>query len=595
MKNEITERVNSIRAFLKEKGLSAFVIPSADPHSGEYIPSHWSSLKWISGFKGSAGTVVITANEAALWTDSRYFLAAEEQLKDTPFSLMKDRLPETPSIPEWLIKKLPSGSIVGLDGWVNTTAFVENIKAKLSPYRIAINAEYDPMKDLWTDRPSLPKHPIYLHPMKYAGQECQHKIEEIRIKIKASQANALIVSELDEIAWILNLRGNDVHCNPVFISYLLVTLEETILFIDKEKIDEEVAGYLKQKDIALFDYEDITSYFQQDKSIHVLMDPSETNFTLYTAIHNSCNVIRKESPVPIMKAIKNEAEIKGYKEAMLLDGIALVKFLKWLKPAVTTGGQTEISISNKLTELRAASPLYKGLSFDTIAGYKHHGAIVHYQATPQTDCVLYPQGMLLIDSGAQYLEGTTDITRTIALGPLTDEEKKDYTLVLKGHIDLARVKFPEGTTGTQLDICARYAMWQEGLNYLHGTGHGVGSFLNVHEGPHQLRMNYVPTPLCANMTLTNEPGLYKTGKHGCRTENLQLIIPYMQGEFGLFLQFEPLTLCPIDTEPILWDLLSTQEIQWLNNYHKMVYDKLAPLLDEEHREWLEEATKIHHI
>lgn len=591
MEELITQRVCTLRNYMKAHGLDAFIFPSTDPHSGEYIPDHWKSREWISGFNGSAGTAVVTLDDAALWTDSRYFLAAAEQLANTPFRLMKDKLPETPTITQWLAAMLPEGSTVGMDAWVNSIDSVCRTELELGASGIRMETGLDPVGELWTGRPALPDNPVEIHPVCFAGKSATEKLADIRMELQHRKAEGLIVSQLDEIAWVLNLRGTDVHCNPVFVSYLFITTESCTLYINKVKLSPIVEAYLTDNGITIQPYETVTEGLRQFKGEHVLCDRSVTNLRLYRCLPENCEVIDGCSPIALMKAIKSPEEVEGYRRAMERDGVAMVKFLKWLKPAIAAGGQTEISIDRKLTALRVEQPLYRDISFDTIAGYAAHGAIVHYEATPETDIELQPKGLLLLDSGAQYEDGTTDITRTIALGPLTSEERHDYTLVLKGHIRLARVKFPEGSSGTQLDICARYDMWQEAVNYLHGTGHGVGSYLNVHEGPHQLRMNYMPAPLRPYMTLTNEPGIYKAGKHGVRIENTQLIIPYMQGEFGTFLQFEPLTLCPIDTEPIERGMLDATEIKWLNDYHRMVYDRLSPLLDKEHRQWLAEATK----
>ncbi len=584
---KITQRVEALREWMDENGFSAFIFPSTDPHSGEYVPDHWKSREWISGFNGSAGTAVVTMESAALWTDSRYFLAATEQLEGTPFSLMKINIEGTSSIAEWLSEQLDEGDVVGMDGWVNTINSVEEMTEELSASGIEVETAFDPVEDLWEDRPEIPTHAVEIHPIELAGESTRSKIERVREKLKGE---ALVISQLDEIAWLLNLRGTDVHCNPVFVSYVLLTKKDCVLYINPEKLPEEVLAYLEAEGVEVDEYENI----EEDLAVgeyDVMMDFRTTNYSLYNAIDPVSIVYNQQSPIAMLKAVKNESEIKGYHSAMLKDGIALVKFLRWLKPAVEAGGQTEISIDQKLTSLRAEQPLYRDISFDTIAGYGAHGAIVHYEATPETDIPLDPKGLLLLDSGAQYQDGTTDITRTIALGPLTEEEKHDYTLVLRGHIRLAMAKFPSGSSGTQIDICARYAMWQEGINYLHGTGHGVGSYLNVHEGPHQFRMNYMPAPLLVNMTVTNEPGIYKTGKHGCRTENTMLITHFKDGEFGEFLQLEPLTLCPIDTTPINFNEMQQDEIDYLNWYHQHVYDTLAPHLDEDDKAWLKEATK----
>ena len=576
---------------MKENGLSAFIFPSTDPHSGEYVPDYWMARQWISGFNGSAGTAVVTLTDAALWTDSRYFLAATEQLEGTGFQLMKQGLAETPSIAEWLGSTLDEGETVGMDGWVNTITSVMDMEAELEEYGLELNTDLDPTESLWEGRPELPDSPIEIHPIELAGESAQSKIKRVREKLEENGCEALMVSQLDEIAWLLNLRGKDVHCNPVFVSYVIVKQDECTLYINPKKVTAPVAEYLKKEGVSIKNYDSIADDLENYEGENIMMDYNTSNNQLW-ALLPSVVILNEKSPIAPMKAVKNEAEIRGYRSAMLKDGIAMVKFLHWLKPAVEAGGQTEMSIDQKLTSLRAEQPLYRDISFDTIAGYGPHGAIVHYEATPETDIPLEPHGLLLLDSGAQYQDGTTDITRTIALGPLTEEERHDYTLVLRGHIRLAMVKFPAGSSGTQMDICARYAMWQEGINYLHGTGHGVGSFLNVHEGPHQFRMNYMPAPFVANMTVTNEPGIYKTGKHGCRTENTMLVTHYMDGEFGEFLQLEPLTLCPIDTTPINLNEMQQDEIDYLNWYHGWVRETLLPHLDDEaDKEWLIEATK----
>ena len=570
--------MQALRAYMQEKGLQAFIFPSTDPHCGEYVPDHWMTRKWISGFDGSAGTAVVTMNDAALWTDSRYFLAAADQLSGTPFRLMKDKLEETPTISRWLQEVLPAGSNVGMDGWVNTMADVRGLMDELQKANLHLCISGDPADELWENRPDIPTNPIEIHPLEFAGETCESKIARLREALQEAGAEGTVVSQLDEIAWLLNLRGTDVHCNPVFVAYVLLTQSEVTLFTNPEKITPEVVAYLKENNIKALPYSE--AY----KGETLLLAPNSSNWNLQAHLPETCKVIDHNSLIAPMKAIKNEAEIKGFRNAMIRDGVAMVKFLIWLKQAMKSGNYpTEIDVDQKLTALRAEQPLFRDISFDTIAGYGPHGAIVHYEATPETDVKLEPKGLLLLDSGAQYQDGTTDITRTIALGPLTESEKRDYTLVLKGHIRLAMAKFPKGTCGTQLDVLARYAMWQDGINYLHGTGHGVGSYLNVHEGPHQFRMNYMPAPLLPGMTVTVEPGIYRAGEHGARTENTMLITEYKKTEFGEFLQLEPLTLCPIDTTPIIWEMMLPDEIAYLNAYHKRVYDELSPYLNEEER------------
>lgn len=592
--NIINQRLASLRKVMKREHLAAFIFPSTDAHQSEYVADHWLGRAWISGFNGSAGTAVVTMTSAALWTDSRYFLAAEEQLQGTEFQLMKLKIPGTPSIAEWLGKELAdvSSPEVGLDGWVNSYVSTSRLIADLRREGgITVRTNFDPLKEIWTERPAIPENPIEIQPIEYAGEGVSSKIERIRKALRASHADGMLVSALDDIAWTLNLRGTDVHCNPVFVSYLLIASDKVSLFVDEVKVNAEVRTYLETNGISIYKYNKVEEGLKEYSEYNILLDGNETSYYLWKTVRCQ-EIVSQTSPIPAMKAVKNEAEITGYRRAMVRDGVAMVKFLKWLVPAVEAGGQTEISIDKKLTSLRAEQDLFRDISFDTIAGYQAHGAIVHYEASPETDVLLKPEGLLLLDSGAQYQDGTTDITRTIALGPVTEEMKHIYTLVLKGHIQLELAKFPDGASGTQLDALARESMWREGLNFLHGTGHGVGSYLNVHEGPHQVRMEYMPAPLRAGMTLTDEPGLYLAGKFGVRIENTLLIKEYMETEFGKFLQMESLTLCPIDTAPIDVEMLLPEELAWLNAYHAEVYAKLAPYLDKEEQKWLENATKV---
>ena len=605
MVESIVRRVEVLRDYMRKNGLSAFVFPSTDPHCGEYVPAHWMTRQWISGFDGSAGTAVVTLSDAALWTDSRYFIAAEEQLKGTSFHLMKDGLPETPSISEWLgekVKRLKGekvkGSkgervkseagvtmnyepVVGMDGNVNTIADIQAMREELCEAGIQLRTDLDPAETLWEDRPAIPQNRVEVQPLEYAGETAESKIERVRQVLREQHADGIVITQLDEIAWLLNLRGSDVHCNPVFVSYVLLTLDEVTLFIDEAKLDDATAAYLQRIGVKTRPYKEIGAGCKEQGAKKLLIDPNTANYSLIQ--DNSSLFTFHSSPIPAMKAIKNAAEIEGFRQAMVRDGVAMVKFLHWLKSAMEAGGETEMSIDRKLTALRAEQPLYRGLSFDTIAAYGPHGAIVHYEATPKTDVPLEPYGLLLLDSGAQYQDGTTDITRTIALGPLTDEERLDYTLVLKGHIRLALTRFPDGISGTQIDALARYAMWQYGINYGHGTGHGVGSYLCVHEGPHQIRHTWKPAPLHAGMTVTNEPGIYRAGKHGVRIENTMLIVEDGETEFGKFLRLEPLTLCPIDLTPVIWEMITSEEVAYINNYHKKVYEELAPYLNEEEK------------
>ena len=573
---------------MKREHLSAFIFPSTDAHQSEYVADHWRGREWISGFNGSAGTAVVTMKSAALWTDSRYFLAAEEQLEGTEYQLMRLKMEGTPTIAEWLGKELQDvqSPEVGLDGMVNSYNYVKDLSYSLRKLGgITLRTNLDPLEQIWENRPSLPANPVEIQSLEYAGETLVSKVARIRKSLRELHADGMLVSALDDIAWTLNLRGTDVHCNPVFVSYLLIESDKVSLFVDDNKLSPEVKQYLQDNQVSLYNYNKVEKCLESYSEYNILLDGDETSYYLWKTV--KCQeIVAAASPIPAMKAVKNKAEIEGYRSAMLKDGVAMVKFLKWLKPAVEAGGQTEISIDEKLTSLRAEQKLFRDISFDTIAGYAQHGAIVHYEATPETDVVLKPEGLILIDSGAQYQDGTTDITRTIALGAVSEEMKHIYTLVLKAHIQLELVKFPDGASGTQLDAVGRECMWREGYNFLHGTGHGVGSYLCVHEGPHQIRMEWMPTPLRAGMTLTDEPGLYLAGKFGVRIENTVLISDYMSTEFGKFLQIEPLTLCPIDTTPIDVDMLLPEEIDWLNAYHHSVYEKLSPFLDEEEKIWL---------
>ena len=592
-KQTIAARLAALREEMRREHLSAFIFPSSDPHNSEYVPSRWEGRKWISGFDGSAGTAVVTLHSAALWTDSRYFLAAEEQLAGTEFQLMRERVDGTPSIAEWIATEIEGAesSEIGVDGMCMTYAECSDLKTDLKHNGgITVRTNLDIFDRIWTDRPSVPLNPVSIQPIEYAGESCHDKLGRIRSSLLRRGAGGMLMTQLDDIAWTLNLRGTDVHCTPVFVAWLIVAEEVAVLYIKDEKLSPEVIEYLNAEGVAVDDYDNIIDALNSYDGYTLLIDPATTNYTL-SQLRGNFNLVSAPSPVPEMKAIKNEVECNGFRNAMQRDGVAMVKFLKWLEEAVPKGCETELSVSAKLRQLRAEQPLFKDESFDTIAGYEEHGAIVHYEPTPDTDVPLRPEGFLLLDSGAQYLDGTTDITRTIQLGKVTDLHRRVYTLVLKGHLSLQNLCFPRGAAGTQLDAVARVAMWREGMNFMHGTGHGVGSYLSVHEGPHQIRQEYRPAPMLEGMTVTDEPGLYLAGKFGVRIENTLLTVPYMTTEFGKFLRFEPLTLCPIDTRPIVVDMLSTEELGLLNAYHKMVYERLSPMLDEEHKAWLADKTR----
>jgi len=646
--SSISERIAALREEMQREGLGAYIFTSTDPHQSEYVADHWKGREWISGFDGSAGTAVVTMDAAALWTDSRYFLQAEEQLRGTEFQLMREKIEGTPTIAEWILSRseervtssedsssavgnlvprssflVPRTTEVAIDGSCASASQVRQLVKELREHGgLTLRTNFDPLTRIWTDRPPIPVNPVEIFPMEYAGESAHDKIARIRKALREQHADGMLMAALDDIAWTLNLRGTDVHCTPVFVSYLLIQSPSgdnsgVTLYINKVKLTPEVEAYLKAEGVGVAPYEDVARGLRDYFEYNILMDPDEVNDALFHIFEEggarreerTCRVVENESPVKRMKTVKNATEIAGFRSAMLKDGIAMVRFLRWLLSRSEERGTssedsssavgnlvppssflvprtTEVQVAEKLESLRAEQPLYRDISFDTIAGYGTHAAIVHYEPTADTDIPLEPRGLLLLDSGAQYLDGTTDITRTIALGPLTDEEKLVYTLVLKGHIQLEMCKFPSGSSGTQLDILARKDMWRYGLNYLHGTGHGVGTYLCVHEGPHQFRMEWKPAPLVAGMTITDEPGIYLPGRCGARTENTLLIVPYKTTEFGEFLQFEPLTLCPIDTTPIIVEMMTDEELQWLNDYHQTVYDRLAPHLDADDRQWL---------
>ena len=588
----IQQRIEALREELRREHLGAFIFPTTDPHHSEYTADHWKGREWISGFNGSAGTAVVTLHSAALWTDSRYFIAAAQQLEGTEYQLMKMKIEGTPTMAEWLGGELSQTDCheVGIDGMTSSTNVIEELVRDLRQQGgITLRTNFDPLQRIWTNRPAIPMQPIVPQPVEYTGEDTRSKLTRIRQALRRQHADGMLMAALDDIAWTLNLRGSDVHCCPVFVSFLLLNTQTATLFVHEGKLTPAARQSLQQAGVTIAPYDSVREALARYPEYNILADPDEVSYTLMQSIRAQ-QTVREPSPVPALKAVKSEAEQAGFRQAMLRDGIALVRFLRWLKPAVQAGGQTEMSIDRKLTALRAEQPLFRGLSFDTIAAYGPHGAIVHYEATPATDAPLRPEGLLLLDSGAQYQDGTTDITRTIALGPVTEEQRRIYTLVLKGHIQLQMLCFPDGASGTQLDAIARRDLWSEGLNFLHGTGHGVGSYLNVHEGPHQIRMEYRPAPLHAGMTITDEPGIYLEGKFGVRIENTLLIQPYTETAFGRFLRFETLTLCPIDKAPIMPELLTPQELAWLNGYHETVYQKLSPHLDEAERQWLREAT-----
>ena len=588
---QINERISALRQAMKQADLSAYIIPGTDPHASEYIADYWKEREWISGFDGSAGTVALTLEKAGLWTDSRYFLQGAEQLKDTEIELMKQGEPETLEIVPWLTSKLKKGDKVGVNAEMFSVNAYADMKTQLALSGIEL-VSIDLLKDIWTERPELPKNPFFVFDVKYAGKSVSEKLVELREEMQKLHADVFVMSALDDIAWLFNIRGNDVDYNPVVIAYALVDEKTATLFIAPEKITEATQKYLDENKIHVKNYSSIHSELGKiSKSKSVLVDGSKFNQSLYESIPAECTKRTAMSPVFKLKAVKNKVEMNGVRKAMMKDGIALTRFFMWLEKNVGKEKLTEISISDKLRSFREAQPGFKGESFGTIAGYGAHGAIVHYKATPASDVEIKKEGILLLDSGGQYLDGTTDITRTVALGKVSKQAKRDYTLVLKGHIQLGTAKFPVNTRGSQLDVLARKSLWDKGLSYGHGTGHGIGHFLNVHEGPQNIRMDENPITLVPGMIISNEPGLYRTGEYGIRIENLVHVIPAEKTEFGQFYQFETLTLCYIDTKLVDRDILSKKERKWLNNYHKWVYKTLSPYLSEKERKWLGKKTE----
>lgn len=592
METNVTKKIASLRELMKQHHIDAYIIPSSDPHLSEYPADCWKAREWISGFTGSAGTVIVTADKAGLWTDSRYFLQAGKQLDGTGIELYKMGIPGTPSISEFLLSELSNGQIAGLNGQTYSAAEAATLAFTLKKKGIGLNTEKDLTGTIWTDRPQLPGDPLFLLPVEYSGVPTHDKLISVNNKLQQAGADCTLLCALDEIAWTFNIRGTDVEYNPVVVSYAFISEDESVLFIQQGKLNKEIAQELQKEGVTLADYSMVASYLAKLKpETTIYIDKNKTNATLYNAIPASCTKIEGTSPVALLKAIKNETEINGFRNAMIKDGVAMTRFYIWLEKALTQGEKvTEVNASEKLSAFRSEQDLYVTDSFGTICGYNEHGAIVHYEATAESDATIHPDGMLLIDSGAQYFDGTTDITRTWTLGEPSDAQKKDFTRVLKGHISLAKCKFPKGTRGSQLDILARKALWDNGINYLHGTGHGIGHFLNVHEGPQSIRMEENPVTLQPGMVISNEPGLYRTDEYGIRIENLILVREDSETEFGTFYGFETLTLCPIDKKLTEVSMLSVREHIWFNKYHQLVYDKLSPFLNEEEQEWLKNKT-----
>jgi Xaa-Pro aminopeptidase len=591
MKNPTNERLMHLRHYMKNKNLQAFVVPSTDAHISEYIPEHWDAKRWLSGFTGSAGTVVVTHDKAGLWTDSRYFLQAANELDDSEIALFKDRLPDTVNIPDWLISRLPDGDRVGIDGNVYQAAAAKALQLKLGEKNITLIPDFDPFDAIWKDRPVLPKNPVAVHPVKFAGEPARQKIDRVLAEAGKSGADAVWISTLDTIAWLFNIRGSDVPYNPVAVSHAFLSHGQAILFIDKDKITPAAADHFQNEGITIADYYETAGFWAKTHGLQVCLDYSKLSFNLYKTIEVHNKAIDVLSVADLLKSRKNETEAEGFRRVMVRDGVALVRFFIWLEKAVPKGSVTEYDVCLQLKALRSRQENFAGESFHTIAGYGANGAINHYHPEAENCAEIKPEGLLLIDSGGQYLDGTTDITRTVAVGAITEEMKRDYTLVLKGNINLSRAIFPAGTRGSQIDMLARKAMWEQGINYLHGTGHGVGHYLNVHEGPHSIRPEENPVKLQTGMIATNEPGIYRDYKYGVRTENMMLTKLVMTTDFGDFYDFETLTLCPIDTTPVIKELLTDEEMAWLNGYHQAVFEKLSPCLSDAETTWLKTKTR----
>lgn len=590
MSKETFPHLEALRDLMRSKHIDAVIIPGTDPHQSEYPSEHWKFRDYVSGFTGSNGTAVVTLDDAGLWTDSRYFLQAAEQLEGSGFMLHKENIPGEPTVLEWLGEVLDEDAVVGVDGRLFSLIEANRIEMFCAQNGFMFAPDFRAAEAIWTDRPARPMNPAFVHDEALAGEDVDSKISRVVDALDAADADGLLITALDEIAWLLNLRGSDVDYTPVVIAFAYVSEDERVLFIDSEKVTSEVKDHLKKYGVKIKDYDDIEKFLGKISSTAtVMVDPNRVSDALGQAM--ICNKTYMASPVIELKGVKNECQIAGFRQAMLYDGAAMVRMMMWLEQNVANG-ITEMDVDRRLQQERAAYASNRGDSFHMIAGYKDHGAIVHYEATDESAYTLAPEGLLLIDTGGQYLEGTTDITRTISLGNPTAAEKHDYTLILKGHLALARAVFPKGTMGVQLDVLARGPLWNEGMTYLHGTGHGVGHFLGCHEGPQSIRMEANPTPLELGMVTSNEPGIYKTGEYGIRTENLLLCVPACSNEeWGEFYKFESLTLFPYDTTLMDMDMLSREEVKQINDYHAMVCERLRPLLNADEAQWLEQKCK----
>lgn len=590
MQNQITGRIEALRKEMAAAGVKAVILPRTDAHLSEYISAHWHIVRYLSGFTGSAGTMVVTDKEALLWVDSRYFLQGAQQIEGTGIILMKDGLPDTPSVTEYLCSKLAKGDTVGINGMLMSIDDTAALRTRLNACGIKLDVDFDPIDRVWADRPALPSDKIFIHDVKYAGETASSKIARILESAAAQGAQAYFTSALDEIAWILNIRSNDVPCNPVATSFLYLAPQGSTLFVDEAKMTPEVEAFLAEAGVAVAPYGAVlASLAAVPADVTVLLSGSRASGAIAHVLDG--RFVKGDSPVAIPKAIKNEIQITGIRQAHLRDGVAMVRSLMEIEKTLAEGKRlTEMGVADILLKHRSAGDLFFDLSFESICGFGPNGAIVHYTATPESDTVITTDSLLLIDSGANYFDGTTDITRTIAIGKPSADMRHDFTLVMKGHIAIATAIYPEGTRGAQLDAFARMPLWKEGKSYLHGTGHGIGHFLNVHEGPQSIRLNDTLAPLTPGMLTSNEPGVYLADRYGIRCENLVLTIPYEETEFGKFYAFETITLCPFDRSLFVVEEMTAGEIKWVDDYHRTVYDRLAPLMTEEERAWLAAAT-----
>lgn len=586
MNNPAVERLTKLRALMKERQIDAYLINGADPHLSEYVPARWQTREYISGFSGSYGWLAITANKAVLWTDSRYYVQAQQQLLNSGVEMLKARVADSPSLDQWLCAELIENQIVAFDGYCYSASEINQLKEKLAKHKIQLNPTVDLINEIWDNRPNIPTQKAFLHPIEFAGIGRKEKFEQIAQHLHTTNADYLIVTALDEVCWTFNIRGNDVDFNPVALSYGIVGKDKAELFIDKDKLSENDVNELIGDGVTITDY---ANFFQEIGEIakkSVFIDPDKTNYQIKKELSKKNLIVEGTSAVAILKSCKNSVEIAGMRKAAITDALALLNFQLWLEKALNEGVVTEYDVAQKLMEFRSEQDGYIGASFFPIVGYRDHGAIVHFRVTPETEHRIEKKGILLTDSGGQYKYGTTDITRTFALGEVEQLVKTDFTLVQKGMIALSNTVFPKGTIGCHLDVLARKALWEHGLNYGHGTGHGVGAFMNVHEGPGSIRPDLNSQPIRVGNIFSNEPGLYREGEYGIRTENLLLCVPHQSTPFGEFLRFETLTYYPIDMQLVDKNLLSTDEIEWLNNYHQAIYKQLEPLVNEEQKKLL---------